>query len=471
MTASWDAVVVGTGPAGIAGATRLAEAGLKVLAVDEAPAPGGQIWRGIETIPDSRATVLGKTYMAGKAPVARLRASPATLRLSAQLWRAETDGTVWLRDSNGISKHNAACLLVATGAIERPIPRPGWTLPGVTTIGALQILLKREGILPDGPLLLAGTGPLFYLYAHQCLMAGKRNIVLVDTASPVNWLPSLRFFPQALLGEGPSYLFTGVSLFAAFLRHHVKMIVGARDLQIKRSTDGRIILHYRRGKRRHQLEAAHIGLHEGVIPETHLTRSLGCDHEWSKAGQAFIPSRNGGLQSSAERIFIAGDAGGIGGASVASIEGDIAALSILGHLRRGGDNERQMRRLQSARAAHLAPRPFLDRLYWPGTEALAPPDDAIVCRCEEITSGEIRAALQAGAHGPNQIKAFLRPGMGPCQGRLCGPLLTALTMAEHGISPEDAGALSVRSPLRPVSVGELASLHDQNTNHSTDRVS
>lgn len=459
---NWDVIVVGTGPAGIGSATALAERGLRVLALDEAPAPGGLIWRGIEKSPTSRAAMLGPDYLAGREPVARLRASGASLAFSTGLWRAEADGTVWLRGADGISRHRGRHLLLATGAMERPVPCPGWTLPGVTTVGGLQILLKREGLLPEGPLVLAGTGPLVYLYAAQCVAAGKQDITLLDTADPAAMMRALRHLPRALLGRGTTYLAKGVRLMLtlrwAGIAHHSRV----RDLRIGSGPRDGLTMECRIGGRHRRFEAARIGLHQGVIPETHLSRALGCAHDWSEEAQAFLPRRDSGLRSSLERVYIAGDGGRIGGATAALLEGRLAACGILARDGRGSasDADREARRLRKEIASHLAPRPFLDRIYRPHAEILAPPDEVIVCRCEEVRANEIRAAIADGASGPNQIKAFLRTGMGPCQGRMCGPVLGALCSAERALSMDQVVMLSVRDPLRPVSVGELAALDD-----------
>lgn len=454
---AWDAIIIGAGPAGIGGGSVLAENGARVLVVDEAPGPGGQIWRGIETVPDRRARLLGPDYLAGKAQAARLRASGALLAFETSVWRVEPDGTVWLKDNHGIRQEQARHLLIATGAMERPVPRPGWTLPGVTTIGGLQILLKREGLLPDGELVLIGTGPLFYLYAAQCLAAGKRNLTLVDTAANGALFSALPSIPAALTGHGPAYLAKGLKLLWKLRRAGIRFHPCPQDLRIEREADG-LRVQFQRNGALHSLSASHVGLHEGVIPETHMARSLGCHMDWSREGAAFHPRRDARLQSSIERVFVAGDAGGIGGATVALLEGRLAGISILEEL--GLSIDPLLRETtRRARRAHLSARPLLDRLYRPQDALLSPADEVIACRCEEVTCGEIRAVLMADSAGPNQTKAFLRCGMGPCQGRTCGMTLTSLAATTRNLSMEEAGYLTVRPPLRPVSLGEIADLY------------
>lgn len=460
----WDAIVLGAGPAGIAAATRLSAGGARVMLVDENTAPGGQIWRGVETASPQRIALLGADYLYGQHRVAALRASTATLALNTVLWRVESDGVVWLKTPGGLVRHHSPHLILATGAMERPVPLPGWTLPGVTTIGGLQILLKKNGILPAGPLLLLGTGPLFYLYALQCIKAGKRDIVLLDTAQRRNWLPAAKAFPHALTGAGRYYLLKGIGLLSALRWHRVPFFTGVSDVSIvQEPLHGGLVLHCRTGRTTRTFAARQIGLHEGVIPEQHVARSLGCAFVWDEIAAAFKPRRSAELESSVAGVFIAGDAGGIGGYHVAEAEGRIAASIILHRL--GKLDATPMRQEQHAAQhlcqSHLTSRPLLNRLYAPSPEILTPQDSALACRCEEISCAAVREAIRLGANGPNQLKAFLRTGMGPCQGRLCATTIAHLFAAERHIPLEDVGFYHIRNPLAPISVGDLADFYQE----------
>lgn len=457
----WDAIVIGSGPAGIGAGAVLGEAGARVLVVDEAPAPGGQIWRGIEGASGRRAAILGPDYLAGKSEVRRLRASGAELAFSTEVWRVDPDGTVWLRDQTGLHHMRARFIIIATGAMERPVPLPGWTLPGVSTVGGLQTLLKREGILPNGPLALIGSGPLLYLYAQQAISAGKHDIIMVDTSNWRRKARAMRFLPHALLGQGITYLAKGAGLLWNLRRKEVAYYPAAEKIAIEQDTErGALIVNFQSKGQQYAIPVSRVGLHEGVIPESHLPRSLDCRMAWSGRAAAFHPIRDRNLCSSHPNIYISGDAGGIGGAMVALFEGQMAALSVLAQSGLTTDPQ-QERKARRQRQAHLAARPLIDAMYQPSPEIVTPPDQVIACRCEEVTCGGIRESLAAGAAGPNQIKAFLRCGMGPCQGRLCGPTLAALVAAHANSQMEAAGWLSIRSPLRPVTLGEAADLADQ----------
>src|SRR5690606_21898579 len=170
------------------------------------------------------------------------------------------------------------------------------------------------------------------------------------------------------------------------------------------------------------------------------------------------PRVDGWGRSSVAGVFIAGDAAGIEGARAAEHAGRIAALAILHELGRIDDaaRDREFRMEDRARRAHLAVRPFLDLLYRPREEILVPAGPVVVCRCEEVTAAEVRQAVAEGCPGPNQVKAFLRAGMGPCQCRMCGPTIAALVARTRGIAMQEAGHYRVRPPLRPVTLAQLA---------------
>jgi bacterioferritin-associated ferredoxin len=206
-----------------------------------------------------------------------------------------------------------------------------------------------------------------------------------------------------------------------------------------------------------EIEAELAALHEGVIPAQHVARAAGLPHRWDAAQAAFRPALDAWGQGG-DGIFVAGDAAGIGGAMAALHEGRIAAAAMLHALGRLDAPAREALAAPERRALerHMAIRPFLDRRYPPAPEVLVPPDEVVVCRCEEVTAGEIRAAIRQGARGPNQAKAFTRAGMGPCQGRICGTAAACVMADALGATPDAIGHATVRPPLKPITLGELA---------------
>jgi NADPH-dependent 2,4-dienoyl-CoA reductase/sulfur reductase-like enzyme len=348
-------------------------------------------------------------------------------------------------------------ILIATGALERPFPIPGWTLPGVMTAGAAQTLLKSSAIVPVGETVLAGSGPLLYLLAAQYARAGVKLAAILDTTPRGNWLKALPHLPGFLTSP---YLLKGLKLLReAMPAHRIIRHVGAlAAIGDARLTGIRAVV----GDRETFIPATTLLLHQGVVPQVNLAMASGVAHSWNEARLAFEPVLASDGETSLPGLFIAGDSAGIAGAEAAQARGEYAALVILDRIDPAGRASRRTQRSQAEAklARHLRGRAFLDALYRPAPQFRMPADDVIICRCEEVTAGEVRRLIARGTQGPNQMKAFTRAGMGPCQGRSCGLTLTELFAEQTGRSPEDIGHLRLRAPVKPITVGQMAGLAD-----------
>lgn len=455
---SADLAVVGAGPAGLAAALCGAELGLSVVLLDEQPAAGGQIWRAVEAASGPRGAILGPDYAKGLAPVRALAASGVRHERGATVWKIEADGTIAWSASGAARLLRARRIVLATGAIERPVPVPGWTLPGVMGAGAAQILLKQSGLVPAGAV-IAGCGPLVYLLAQQLVRAGRPPLALVETQTAADMVRALRHLAGAL--RGWRMLAKGAGMLADLRRAGVRRWTGARGLRVE-GTERAEALTFEAAGRSHRIEASTVLLHQGVVPDTQATRSLRLPHRWSDAQRCFVPETDRWGRTALETVYVAGDGAGIGGADAAGPAGRIAALDAARAL--GAIDEARRDALAAtalpARDAALAARPFLDAAYPPSPEILRPADDTIVCRCEEVRARDIRRYAALGCRGPNQTKAYGRAGMGPCQGRYCGLTVTELLAEANGITPAETGAWRIRAPLKPITLGELAALDE-----------
>jgi thioredoxin reductase len=456
-----DLLVVGAGPAGMGAAVTARRHGVSVLVVDDQPAPGGQIWRGVETVASTpRGRQLGASYRAGVARVAAFRASGAAYEPASQLWQIEPGFRAFLTREGKARSVAAKAVVLATGAQERPVPFPGWTLPGVLTVGAAQILIKAAGQVPEKPVWIAGSGPLPLLYATQLLAAGGAIAGFLDTTPRGRVMAALPHLPGALGQLGK--LAAGLGWRMALKRAGVPVIRHVTELVA--DGEGRLrSLRYRTENGDEGTVAAEVVLvHEGVVPSIHAPLALGCAVGWRADQQCYAPSIDGWGETSVPGVFVAGDGAGIGGAEAAEIRGCLAGLKAavkLGGLSEAGA-EGAARPLRRSLARELALRPFLDRLFAPRPQVFAPADETIVCRCEEITAGEIRKRAVDGRPGPNQLKAFTRAGMGPCQGRQCGYTVMHILAAAQSRPVSQVGFFRVRPPLKPVTLGELASLDE-----------
>jgi len=461
--AAVDVAVIGAGPAGLAAATVAAECGLAVALYDDQRGPGGQIYRAIGASPLARPDALGADYWAGGALVRAFERSGAAHVAGVLVWSIApgADGTLALAMSTGTPRApashvvHARAVVAATGAIERAMPVPGWTLPGAMSVGAAQILLKTAGIVPSRGTVIAGSGPLLWLYAHQCLEAGGAIDAILDTTPKGRLASALRHAGGFLVSR---YLAKGWALVRSVrarvrVVEHVDSVAALgedRVAGVRWSADGAF----------ETLACDTLLLHQGVVPGVHLAGAAGAALAWDDAQACFAPVVDAWGGSTLPGLWIAGDAAGIAGADAAAPRGALAALAAANALGRfdAAERDRKARPHRAALERARRGRAFLDTLYRPADAFRVPVGDTIVCRCEEVTAERIASAARDGAMGPNQAKALTRCGMGPCQGRTCGGTACEIVAAARAIAPAEVGHARLRFPARPVTLGELASL-------------
>ncbi len=451
-----DLIVIGAGPAGLAAASQAADHGAAVMLLDEQSALGGQIYRNILSASAQQNTILGSDYTDGLSLAADIDTKIIDYRANATVWKVGTDGYVTFTQNGVAQQVCGRHILLATGALERPIPLPGWTLPGVMTAGAAQILLKTSGLVARDAV-LAGSGPLLYLIAVQMIAAGRPPKALVETQTSDQFRGAIPHIGGAL--SCWKQLFKGLKLIAKIRKAGVARYKGASNIEILGAKRVQAISFIVKG-RTHRIEIETVLLHQGVVPNTQITRSLRLKHRWDEKQRCFYPVTDAFGQSSSKTISIAGDGAGILGAKAAEYSGRIAAsnaLTILDIIS-PAVRDKETRTLRRDCMKEAAIRPFLDALYAPPSEILRPKGKTIVCRCEEVTADDICSYVALGCKGPNQTKAFGRSGMGLCQGRYCGATVTEILAEETGIHPEQIGSYRIRAPLKPVTLGELASL-------------
>lgn len=449
-----DLVIIGSGPAGMAAACEARSLGLSVVVLDEQPAAGGQIYRSIETAPVDRIEILGADYAAGRALANAFRASGVDYRGGATVWNVTSDGVVDYVTENCARTIMGKHVVLASGAMERPFPIRGWTLPGVMGAGAAQILLKSAGAMPQEPVVLAGCGPLLYLLAWQYLRAGVAISAVVDTTETSGYVRALPHLAGAILGWRD--LRKGLKMLAFLRSSGIPVYSGARELAVTGSSAAEGVTFVHRGKVR-TLPASLVLLHQGVVPNAQLSLSTGAEHRWNEAQLCWVPVTDQWGRLDESVLYVAGDSRGIVGALASADQGRLAALSAAAEQEAINDLEQRASPLHRQLERHTRIRPFLDALYRPSEAHRVPPqDDVLVCRCEEVTAGQIRGYVKLGCLGPNQTKSFGRSGMGPCQGRLCGLTVTEIIARERGVVPGKVGHYRIRPPVKPILLGDLA---------------
>lgn len=457
----YSLVIIGAGPAGLSAAVVAAEHGIDVALLDEQAAPGGQIYRSMESIPPERARLLGAEYQRGSKLVSALRDSDVDYFPDTQVWSLNHKREIGLLHGKTAVLITADQVLLASGAMERPLPFPGWTLPGVMNAGAGQILFKAHGIVPADGVVLAGSGPLLLLLAWQYLHAGVKIKAVLDLTPMSNHLRALPHLPRALLAG--HYLLKGMAYKKDLKQAGISTLHNVSELH----ANGNELLDsisFRHKGQQQTINTELLLTHFGVTPHIHLSQAAGCRHNWNKSQQCWSPQVDDWGNSSINGILIAGDGAGIGGARTAEHAGRLAALQVvyaLGRIKKQKRNRlaRNDRKWMSEER-HI--RPFLEAFFHiPGKLLSVPDDNTVVCRCEEVTAGEIRLAVADGHGDSNQVKFLTRCGMGPCQGRMCAEAVAHIVARAGGEGKPQISLYRGRPPVTPLTLGQLASLYPE----------
>ncbi|MDR6580491.1 FAD/NAD(P)-binding oxidoreductase [Pseudomonas extremaustralis] len=438
-------VIVGAGPAGISAARTLLDHGIKPCLIDESLRGGGQIYRrqpaGFQR---SAKQVYG--FDARKADaVHRTMDELAGLidyRPETLVWNAE-DGRLDTLKSGRAESLEYSRIIVATGATDRILPVSGWTLPGVYSLGAAQIALKYQGCAIGERVAFCGSGPLLYLVAYQYAKAGAKVVAVLDSAP---FRAQCRALP-ALLGQ-PATLAKGLYYRAWLSAHGVPVHQGVTLQQIE--GEQRVS-----GIRwdRQDLACDAVAFAHALRSETQLADLLGCEFEWNALNRAWLPRRDNAGRSSLAGVYLAGDGAGIMGADAAQMAGERAALAVLEDAgvaidhRRPAVLEQQLAGIQRFRQGLETAFPF------PEDWAAQAPDELIVCRCEEVSVGDVRAVVDEGHWEINRVKAHCRVGMGRCQGRMCGLAAAEIVAERSGRGIEHVGRLRGQAPIKPLPFG------------------
>ena len=446
-----DLLVVGAGPAGLAAATAAAEAGASVIVLDERDAPGGQYHKPLapshaDDAPDAQ-------HREGAAVRARALAAGVTIIQGATVWAAfapadEAPSTVAevaaIIDAVAIT-YRPRRLVLSPGAHERPAAIPGWTLPGAMTTGALQTLARGQRVAPGERVLIAGNGPLNLQLACE-LIEGGVHVAAVVEAAPFPGLAGLRH-AWTMLRAAPGLARQGLSYVATLRRAGVPILWGSEVVAL----DGNARVAAARvrtpdGERRFGIDTAAINL--GFQPETGLARALDIPHRFVDIGLGHLATEaDAEGRTAMDGVFAVGDGASLGGSRIALAKGRIAGLAAARDLGFPAPRDPQ------AEADVTQAQVFQDALWSlfrpPGPGAIA--DTTIVCRCEEVTAGQVRTEIANGLVSIAAIKRATRAGMGRCQGRYCAGTIARLCPD----APSADAFAAPRVPVKPVPAAAL----------------
>jgi NADPH-dependent 2,4-dienoyl-CoA reductase/sulfur reductase-like enzyme len=343
---------------------------------------------------------------------------------------------------------------LAPGAVDRVLPIEGWTLPGVSTLGGAQILLKDQGTLVGRRIVFCGSSPLLYLAALQSRRMGAKVVGVLDTTA---FATKIRSIPQLL--ASPTTLRRGLGHLLALRRHGVPVRHGVRLSRCEGTTGVEAIVYCdRAGEHRLACDAVAMGF--GLRPEIQLAELAGCRLEYDSWFRQWLPAcdANGRV---AEGVYLAGDGATVGGADAAEISGRLAAYALLED--RGLARASIQRRRLRSRLARLRrfQRGMARAFAWPHEWLGELSDETLVCRCEEISAGRIHEVVsELGAADPRAVKRFARPGMGLCQGRVCGYATACLVASAAGraVTAADLAGTASRPIAQPVPLAVIAGL-------------
>ncbi|ANN69148.1 NAD(P)/FAD-dependent oxidoreductase [Bordetella bronchialis] len=447
-------IVVGAGPAGIRAAQALVRAGLRPVVLDEAQRAGGQIYRqpppgfqrGGRDLYGFEHRKAASLHQAMQALLPAIDYRPGAL-----VWNCEDGVLDVLRDGRNETVAYSH-LILATGATDRVLPFPGWTMPGVYTLGGAQVALKFQGCGIGQRVAFMGTGPLLYLVAYQYAKAGAQVAAVLDTSTAADRLAAMPGLARAP-GLAAKGLYTmgwlrwrGIPMYTGVRPDHVigyERVSGVVCRQGNGQDGGRTL--------RIACDAVAYGL--GLRAETQLAAVAGCRFDYHERDRAWLPKRDAAGRTSVPGVYVAGDGAGIAGADAAELAGERAALALLQDLGMPVDTARA-RTLGRKLARQDRLRDALERAFpFPAEWAASLDDDVVLCRCEEITVGALRASAQVdGARELNRGKALTRVGMGRCQGRMCGAAAAEVLARASGVPLPQVGWLRAQPPIKPIPI-------------------
>jgi len=436
-----DVLVVGAGPAGLSAARELALAGANVIVADERLHAGGQYFKPLAPSQVVERRRLDRQFRAGFAlHEATLRAGAHILN-ETTVWAAFSVTEVAALVAGRSTLFRPKRLILATGAYEQPLPVPGWTLPGVMTVGALQALARSYRVAPGARIVIAGNGPLSLQTAAELLDGGANVVAVLESARA----PTLSSLPDILrlAWTDPMLLAKGAALVSRLRpllhwRRRVTRLLGDDRVQRVEAADLGI-------------DADIVALGYGFSSSSELARSLGCAHRFVARGNGTMETvTDTDGRTSLPEVFAIGDGARFAGAQAAMAMGSIAAAAVAADLGLAAPRPSRARhRLAQAERFQAA----LWRLFEAAPLEVGAIDArAFVCRCEEVDAGVLREGLKVGQDTPAALKRATRAGMGRCQGRYCAPMLARLCSGEPG----EFDFFAPRPPAKPVPIRALA---------------
>ena len=458
-----DLLVIGAGPAGMSAAVIAAEAGLNVVIVDERKNLGGQYFKQPSSYFAIDEDRLDKQFKSGRKLISRLTNSRVTILSGGTIWAATDTKNIFVASKEQRWEIESLNILIATGAFEKGVPIPGWTLPGVMTTGAAQTLLRSYQVAIGKKIVISGNGPLNLQMTAELIDSGVEVVALAETSKPLsirNFLRSalLFYYSPRLFVSGLRYLYLIAKARVPFYQNSAATSFFGNDcvqsVEISKINETGVPM-----KVQGTFDADSVALGFGFSPSSEIARSLGCAHTFNERQDALVANRDSKGRSSVSGVWIAGDGAGIGGAQVAIAEGAIAAFAII---EESGVQLSEVIKREHKKALKLRKRNRkFQAVLWkifsgPTLRVQLTKPDTVICRCLSLTRQEISQDLQSQMRSAGALKRVNRAGMGKCQGRYCSSFVTHLVAGSTGEPVSEFSGYAPAVPFKPTAIGVIA---------------
>jgi D-hydroxyproline dehydrogenase subunit alpha len=456
-----EIVVIGGGPGGLSAARSAAQVGAQVTLLDGYSRPGGQYYR---LPPEHLLTSANRRQREGLELWNAAVESGVEILSERVVWNLTRERVLSVAGSHGQGTIHAGAVIIASGAYERLVPFPGWTLPGVITSGAAQTLLHQQ-VLPGRKVLVVGSGPLQWTTAAEILEAGAEVAAVLEGA---HIFPRVLTHLPGVWGQWER-MYEGMQALMTFARHGLPFrpgwgILAANGVkEVESASIARLDENWRPIPGTElEITCDSICLGWGFIPFNALSRLAGAEQVWEPDSGGEVPVRGKDFETSICGIYAIGDGAGIGGYRMSILEGQVAGLSAaagLGHM--AGKALQKIALLQPAIERERGFQRLYAALFTPGPGVYALAEEGTtVCRCEGTRLSDMQMAVHLGARTVAEVKAVTRCGMGECQGRICGQAVAQITARLSGQAVEKVGLFTPRPPIFSMPVERFCQADD-----------
>ena len=466
-----ELVIVGSGPAGLSAAEEACRNNVCTTIIDMNKKFGGQFYSQLQDDAAVDESFLAKNdvdrnSIEGRIFIDRIKKTAANIISNATVWGIFPGNEIAYVKDGKTYKIKYEKLILAEGVVEKPLPFPGWTLPGVYTAGGAQKLLKTYRVRPGKKVLLAGSGPILLALACQLISAGVKIAAILETASFYDYVISMRpkhvvsaFQNHRIILEGVNYIYRIKKANVPIRLSHAIISAAGRN-QVEKVTYARIDRHGVpiKGSEK-EMEVDAVCIHHGFQSSNSLAKLAGCRHQYNETSQNIIPVHDSFMETDIDGIFVAGDMTSAEGRLTALEEGRIAAIRVSRQLGKISLAEETKRTEQAIRKilTYSFFSGYLNKVHAVKTGLYSRiTTDTIICRCEELSAAHIlnTSSIQRNIN-LNEIKKITRAGMGYCQGRTCSGIIASLVALKKGEKSEEIGRINSREPVYPIRIEEM----------------